>query len=200
MQPQVCMPILSKSITWHKVVTHCKGFVAHFFDNKEQVLAIWFCWLWYLHQQIHMTDIQINYISGGNKHFQVCKPSHSPSKSRFLLKHIILLHCLIQVFLKLQSVIRQASIVLLLVVFTLSIIPTFPRHLVMILLSLQCQILIKLNTLFAWKRLITVQNTSKHFRTLSKQCATNPLQWVATLCHVIDFLNMVIRTCGCVDS
>jgi hypothetical protein len=25
------------------VATHCKGFVAHFFDNEEQVLAIWFC-------------------------------------------------------------------------------------------------------------------------------------------------------------
>jgi hypothetical protein len=59
------------------VATHCKGFVAHFFDNEEQVLAIWFCQLSHLYQQIYMTDVQLNYINDGNNHFQLHKPSHS---------------------------------------------------------------------------------------------------------------------------
>ena len=34
---------------------------------------------------------------------------------------------------------------------------------------------------------------------LSKKWATKPLQWVATLYHVTDLLNMGVETCGCVD-
>jgi hypothetical protein len=90
-----------------------------------------------------------------------------PSKSWFLLKPFILLLCLILVFLKLKSVTRKASVVLLLIMFTLSIISTFLRLLVMILSILLWQILIILNTLFVWGRLITLQKPSKHFRTLS---------------------------------
>jgi hypothetical protein len=45
--------------------------------NEEQVLTIWFCWLSCLHPQIHMTDVQLNYINDGNKHFWLYKLSHS---------------------------------------------------------------------------------------------------------------------------
>ena len=90
-----------------------------------------------------------------------------PSKSWFLLKPFILLFCLTLVFLKLKSVTRQASVVLLSVMSTLSIIVTLPMLLVMILPSLLWQILIMLNTLFVWGRLITLYKPLKHFRTLS---------------------------------
>jgi hypothetical protein len=73
------------------VATHCKGFVAHFFDKEEQVLGIWFCWLSCLHQQIHMTDVQLNYINDGNKHFQLHKPSHSTKQKLISAKTLYII-------------------------------------------------------------------------------------------------------------
>ena len=68
------------------MATHCKGFVAHFFDNEEQVLAIWFCWLSCLHHQIHMTNVQLNHINDGSKCIQHHKLSHSTKQKLIFAK------------------------------------------------------------------------------------------------------------------
>ena len=180
-QPQVTTPIFSKSVTWYKVATHCKGFVAHFFDNEEWVFAIWFYWLLCLYWQIHMTDVQLNYINDGNKYFHLHKPSHSTKQQLISAKTLYILTLLDSGFSETQicdqTGFSDATISYVHSQHTL----TLPMMLVMIFSSLLWQILIMLNTLFAWGRLITLQKQSKHFRILSTSSSLPKLYVISSM-------------------
>ena len=117
-----------------------------------------------------------------------------PSKSWFLLQPFMLLLCLTLIFLKLKSVTRQASVVLLLVMFTLSIIVTLSRLLVMVLPSLLWQILIVLNTsmppveveiqpikqpVLSWLSVRTWMIISG-FQWISRSCRLVKIGWIPT--------------------